>query len=71
MEDDLRKRADFGGQVGEGDLCRFDGRGESSFVPQKQKGPWALVGATPCEPLGERNVDYHRYITQEETEVMK
>ena len=37
--DDLRKRVDFCGQVGEGDLCRFDGRGEPPFVLKKQKGP--------------------------------
>ena len=37
--DDLRILADFCGQVGEGDLCRFDGWGESPFVLKKQKGP--------------------------------
>ena len=68
--DDLRKRADFCGQVGEGDFGSFRGRGESPFVPQKQKGPKGLGRGYGCEPLGERNMKCHRGITQEETGII-
>ena len=57
---DLRIWVDFCGQVGEGDLCRLTGRGESVFVPQKQKGPsrregqrWG-IGAKPLSEMPPR-----------------